>query len=226
MQLDICDNMQWDIFVWRTWEEAETNAIESALRPGSVFYDVGSNIGYHSLIASRIVGPTGRVVAFEPMRCNIERLRRNLALNDAHNVTVVECGLSDSVTTAVAAMPRSEFGMASLRSLDGASFTQEIALETGDGIAARLQLPGPDVVKIDVEGAEYKALIGMRGLLRTASAIVIEVSPPYLEELGGSEAALREYLRDCGFTSSRVLSKVRCEDRKRVFTQTNELFSK
>src|SRR5687767_13965292 len=60
-------------FVSGAYESAIQDAIASLLRPGSVFYDVGSNFGFFSLIAARLVGPAGAVVAFEPVPNNVRR---------------------------------------------------------------------------------------------------------------------------------------------------------
>src|SRR5580658_10208738 len=56
------------------------------VKPGSVMWDVGANVGFLTLIAARLVGPNGQVVAFEPLPSNCEAIRRNLALNQMGNV--------------------------------------------------------------------------------------------------------------------------------------------
>ncbi|HEV3047165.1 MAG TPA: FkbM family methyltransferase [Solirubrobacteraceae bacterium] len=70
------------------------------VKPGSVVWDVGANVGFLTLIAARLVGPEGRVVAFEPLPSNCEAIRRNLALNEMGNVEVVGVALSDEVGSA------------------------------------------------------------------------------------------------------------------------------
>lgn len=65
------------------------------LKPGDVFVDVGANIGYFSLLASKLVGPGGRVVAIEASPEVFDLLRRNLELNKAHNVRAVNVAISD-----------------------------------------------------------------------------------------------------------------------------------
>jgi FkbM family methyltransferase len=70
------------------------------VKPGSVVWDVGANVGFLTLIAARLVGPNGQVVAFEPLPSNCEAIRRNLALNQMVNVEVVGVALSDEVGSA------------------------------------------------------------------------------------------------------------------------------
>lgn len=227
MRLDLRDDMQWTLFLRRGWEEPEAQAIEAVVRPGAVFYDIGANVGYYTLLASRLVGTGGRVVSFEPIVNNRARLQANLNLNGVSNVTVVEAGLSDHAQILTASFPRSETGMASIRTVAGATHSEQIRLERGDDLASALGLPPPDVIKIDVEGAEFKALSGMPRLLGSASAVLVEVTPPYLEELGASATRLRDLLADHGFTEHQVVSRIRCWlDDGTEFEQTNEIFSK
>src|SRR5262249_33960355 len=66
-------------------------ALRAAVEPGDVVFDVGANIGFFSTLLSQLVGPSGRVLAFEPEPENLALLRANLAANGGHNVTVVPC---------------------------------------------------------------------------------------------------------------------------------------
>src|SRR5688572_13621160 len=80
----------------KIWAEAETRLFRELIRPGMVVVDVGANIGYFSLLASTLVGPTGRVYAFEPDPVNCALLRKNVRLNRVTNIEVIESALSDN----------------------------------------------------------------------------------------------------------------------------------
>ncbi|HWZ58637.1 MAG TPA: FkbM family methyltransferase, partial [Gemmatimonadaceae bacterium] len=83
-----------------TFERAEQDVFARTVRPGDVVYDLGANVGFYTLLAARLAGPTGRVVAFEPVPRNLGYLRRHIALNQCENVTVVAAAVSDRSGTA------------------------------------------------------------------------------------------------------------------------------
>jgi FkbM family methyltransferase len=134
------------------------------LRPGSVFYDIGANVGFFTLVGARLVGPRGAVWAFEPNPETIPVLRRNIALNGFRHVTVIESALGARV------------GRATLVSDDpltahlGATGVP-VDVTTLDAMLE--QLRPPDLVKIDVEGAEAEVLAGMRKTLDEFAPVVI-----------------------------------------------------
>jgi FkbM family methyltransferase len=138
--------------------------LADCLVPGAVLYDVGAHAGFMTLIACRLVGPTGHVHAFEPIPANIETIRRNLAANRFGNATLHELALSDVDGPArMATGPR--------------NITAHIA-DTGETMvtAARcdaLDLDPPTMVKIDVEGAESRVLAGMKETLRRHRPVVV-----------------------------------------------------
>jgi FkbM family methyltransferase len=153
-------------FYWTGLHEPHVQqALQRALRPGSVFWDVGAHIGFDSMIASRLVGPGGRVEAFEPLPLNQERLTRTIALNRCANITIHPQALAAGEgcqqfhlhgSSLMGSLVESATGGATLRTIT-------VACTTIDAAAARL--PRPDLIKIDAEGAEVDVLGGGRGLL-------------------------------------------------------------
>lgn len=95
MDVDISDFIGMFIYHFGVWEPHVSAAIAARLGPGDVFCDVGANIGYHSLLASRAVGDTGQVVAIEASPSIAQQLEHNLRLNAAGNVRVVQAAASD-----------------------------------------------------------------------------------------------------------------------------------
>jgi hypothetical protein len=85
-------------------EPRKTRALIEILEPGQIVFDIGANIGYYTLLASEPVGPSGQVLAFEPVVRNLAYLHRHILLNDARNVTIVpvacaeRCSLERFVT--------------------------------------------------------------------------------------------------------------------------------
>ena len=154
------------------WEPQVIAALETHLKPGAVAVDVGAYIGTHALLMGRLVGPTGRVYAFEPQRKNYRELHHNIALNDLDQVVPLRYALG-AETRAVEMNPttpamESGLGIGSggeqveLRPLDSFGFEQ-VAL-----------------LKIDVEGFEKDVLAGAEELLRTSRPVIL------IEILGGA----------------------------------------
>ena len=130
-------------------------AIESAVAPGSTFFDVGANTGYYTLLTSELVGASGRVVAFEPLPANLAYLKRHLKLNLAGNVSVLPVAVSDREgTTRFGENPSPAMGR---REAEGA---REVPAATLDGLVSSGRIPRPDCLRIDVKGAESEVLAG------------------------------------------------------------------
>jgi FkbM family methyltransferase len=179
-------------FALGTWGEAEQDLLAEHLRPGDVFYDVGAHIGSLSLLAARLVGPAGHVVAFEPSPENAAQLRRNVDLNGFENITVVEAAVSSRAGLARLDLRREErvkarlVGSAEPRR-DGVVSVRTVSL---DGWRAEESFPLPSFLKIDVEGAEMAVLHGADEVLRASRPVMlVEVHPTvgpafaeYLEE--------------------------------------------
>ena len=124
------------------------------IRPGTVFFDVGANVGFYSLLAARCV-VTGRVYAFEPLPANIAFLRKHLEMNRVRNVRVLEVALSDE-SGMTSFLSESTRAMGKLEA--GGSLTVETS--TLDTLIAEQRIPAPDCIKMDIEGAEFRALRG------------------------------------------------------------------
>lgn len=155
-------------------EREQTQALLGILRPGQVFFDVGANVGYYTLLASRRVGPSGRVLAFEPAARNISYLHRHVALNGAENVSILAMACSDrSAVQSFAAGANNATGRLIEdhpgRPADGRS--ECVTTVAIDEIVRQSGLV-PDVVKIDVEGAEELVLKGATKTLASARPVV------------------------------------------------------
>ena len=154
-----------------TTEPLIQDAFAEQIKSGDVVWDIGANIGFYSLIAARLAGD-GEVIAFEPLPANLAAIRRNLALNGLSNVKVLGIALADTEGTADLQI-HSELTWAKLDTSADTAFQQELAVAGHvtvqlSTIDRQLEiLPPPDVVKIDIEGAEVAALRGASKLLST-----------------------------------------------------------
>jgi FkbM family methyltransferase len=156
-----------------TYEQDLQRAITDWVEPGYVIYDLGANIGYVSLLFARATGDAGRVFAFEPLPANQERLRKNLALNPTQPVTVIPNAVANKAGTTTFLVHPSG-GMGKLAAAPGreAGFASQLEVETTSLDIFAASHPKPQLVKIDIEGAEVLALQGMRELFRTVRPIL------------------------------------------------------
>jgi FkbM family methyltransferase len=141
------------------------------LRPGSVFYDLGANVGFFTLIASQLVGSEGHVYALEPSATTASALSSNVARNDLRNVTVIEAaagGADGSARLDPAGAVSQDARLIGEHEPGGVP----VRLVTIDALVRDGARP-PDVVKIDVEGAEEDAIVGMRATLLTHRPSVV-----------------------------------------------------
>ncbi len=147
-------------FFFGTYEPAQTALFCKVVKPGDVVYDVGAHFGYYTLLASKLVGPEGRVLAFEPSPPNLARLYRHIELNRYSNVQVLELAIGDREGI-VRFEARAGSGLGHLAA-DGPTEVKVTRLDALQGH------PLPKVIKIDVEGAEVGVLQGAASLLAAA----------------------------------------------------------
>lgn len=175
-------------------------ALAELIEPGQTVYDVGANIGFFTILCSRLVGPHGKVYAFEPIPDNLATLRRNIALNKLTNVVVVEQALSAS--TGTAEMFVSLWSAFHSLNVDGASKREnhgpdggQITVETItlDEFVLQEDVSPPDLIKLDVEGAELLVVEGMRETLRT-------VQPLLLCEVHDTKHEYGEFIDSIGYS--------------------------
>lgn len=170
MELDTSEYIDRAIY-FETFEVLSTRIIRRYLCPGDVFIDIGANVGYYSLLAKKQVGPSGRVLAFEPNPQTVKRLRRNTAINPGLEIEIFDVALSDRTEdVTLYSPPGSHSGETSLRKQDGwtAAVTTTASARRLDDIIPS-DLPRVDCLKIDVEGAECLVL---RGAERTIQAFM------------------------------------------------------
>jgi FkbM family methyltransferase len=148
-----------------SYEKLKQLALLKYLRAGTNFLDIGSNVGFYSILAARIVGLDGSVCSIEPVPRNVGYLRRHIALNRLSNVIILEIAICD-VTGEALFNDSAEPCMCCLQN-EG---NRIVCTDTIDNLVTSGRIRIPDVIKIDVEGAEARVLRGM--------ALVIEQIRP------------------------------------------------
>jgi FkbM family methyltransferase len=170
-----------------TYEPGLQAALRKLIPPGAVIYDVGANIGYVSLLLAKAAGEQGRVYAFEALPANLERLRRNLALNRMEARVQVVPGAVTRSAGPVTFLVHTSGGMGKAEGSAGRqdeTYQSEITIPglSLDEFVYLNKNPLPQVVKMDIEGGEVMALPGM-------SRLLAEAKPLMLMELHGPKSA-------------------------------------
>lgn len=184
------------IAVKRSYEPHVTAAMCPLLMPGKVFLDVGANIGYYTLLAASRVGDRGKVIAFEPAAENQTLLRRSLAANRLNNVDLHPFAVADVNGIVGYGMDDSN---GRVDPGDPAASPLQVSAVTLDTFLANE--PRIDVVKMDIEGAEDRALRGMSSVIRRHRPIIFtEFSPAGLRSASGiSPEVYLNQLREPGY---------------------------
>jgi FkbM family methyltransferase len=142
-----------------SYEFDKQRAFAEVTGRGATVLDLGSNVGFYTLLAAELVGPPGQVYAFEPVQRNIEFLRRHVALNKLTNVTVIEAAICEST-----GRRRFQFHESAAMGHLSDAGQAEVSTVTLDDFVFKWGA-SPNSVKIDVEGAEFSVLKGAREML-------------------------------------------------------------
>lgn len=169
------------IAVKRNYEAHVTQLMKLHLQPDMVVVDVGANIGYYTLLAASKVGYSGKVIAFEPGIQNCNLIKMSLAANNFRNVVVHSCAVADLDGEVGFNMDDSN---GSINHRNPAESTYQVqAVQLDSFLEAE---PRIDLIKLDIEGAEGRAVKGMQSLLQQHRPIIFtEFSPKALEKNSG-----------------------------------------
>lgn len=195
MRLDLGEWICQHIYMTGAFEPATAQLISSLLHEGDTVIDIGANIGYFTLLASKKVGLSGKVHAFEPVRSTSAELRENLARNGAANVGVHESALSNTNGAAtIYEGPQRNKGNSSMRPIADASAVRTVPVASFDSLDVS---KGPThLIKIDVEGAEQLVIEGMKECIRkNRPHLIIEVTDAFLQSFGHSARSLARELK-------------------------------
>jgi FkbM family methyltransferase len=185
------------------WEPAEANFLRARLKPGMTLLDIGANVGYFSILGARIVGPSGTVVAIEPEPVNYALLCANIWNARVGNVEPIRAAASSFSGPLSLSVSNDNCG-------DHRSFLER----PGERVLA---VPGVrvdevldadtrvDLVKIDIQGADHRAVIGMESVLaRWKPVLLLEFWPLGIDELGDRPIDVLSYYRSLGFSVSLI----------------------
>lgn len=167
------------------WEPQITRLVRSLVQPGSLFVDVGANVGYFALLAAHLVGPAGRVVAVEPGPTNLQLLLGSVVDNGYEHLDVWPLAFSDRRAVLPLRTDDVSTNATLVPSAEAAGATWVVAVP-GDELLAGLPTGVPCVLKVDVEGHEHQVLVGLaRFLERHRPTAILECNPRFIADAGG-----------------------------------------
>jgi FkbM family methyltransferase len=210
MILELDDEMQYTMYY--NLFEAQYDKVMSVLLPGSdITMDVGGNIGQYALLFAQF---SKKVYTFEPMPKMIERLQKHIAMNHLESkITLIPKALSNKTGILKFSLPKAaNSGTAS--TILGSSGNLEDIIEvesiTLDEFLAKENISGSiDLIKMDIEGAEFFALQGMKNMLDSGMKpiFILEINDMMMGLAGYSSKDIRNYLGEWGYKAFQITKK-------------------
>lgn len=201
------------------WEKEEINLFKKTIKEGWTVLDIGANIGYPSLLLSKLVGKSGKVIAFEPDKNNIKILKKNIKANNIQNIKVVPMAVSDHTGAGTLFISDSHSGDHRIYNpSDEERKTRNIkTISLDDYFKSDNKI---DFIQMDIEGAEGLVFKGMKKLLKKNKriSILLEFWPEALREIGSSPVDFLKMIEKLGFKinyvdrSSGKLTKISIEE--------------
>jgi len=203
-RLHLGNDLTKQLFIAGRYEPNELALVSRVLSPGMVMVDAGANEGLFTLVAAARVGGAGAVLAFEPSPREFARLAANCRLNAFGNVRLFALGLSDRNGIASLAVAAGEHAVHNVLGElpEKVELAQRLPVPLArlDEVPGIAELPRLDLLKMDVEGAEFGLLRGGEATIRKHRPVILfECSDELLKKQGGSRAALLELLQAWGY---------------------------
>lgn len=209
-ELDLKEVIDSAMYYEGTREPGTSEALKKLCKPGHVVFDIGANVGSHSLPMARYVGDSGKVYAFEPVPWAIGKLKRNIELNGFSNLVLEAIALSDGNENDVDMEFRASFkiGLTSGVGPDGNidnSWWREcdhvkVRMETIDSYVLSHQVSRIDLIKLDVDGFEGKVIRGaLETLSRFQPIIIMEIAPAWTRMRGDDITGILHEIERLGY---------------------------
>jgi FkbM family methyltransferase len=206
-ELDLSQGIDFAIYLGGMFERSTAVALAKLTEPSSLVLDIGANIGAHTLHLAQLVGPDGRVMAFEPTDFAFRKLSRNLELNPslAARVEARHCFLTANDGAGVPEAIYSSWPLAVEAGLHAKHLgremqTEQVQSRSLDSILSECADRKVQLVKLDVDGFECDVLRGATAMLREVRPIfVMELAPYVLDERGASLDQLLSYFIPNGY---------------------------
>jgi FkbM family methyltransferase len=194
----------WHVAFFGSYEPEFREIMRSVLSVGAVAVDVGANVGWHTLLMAKLVGPGGRVVAVEPNPSVRAQLLRNVNLNRLTQVAIVACALAEAPGIVSFVAPDADDPSSASGHIvsEGNETVASIRVEasTLDALVEQKEINRVDLIKIDAEGFEWPVLQGgQQTIARFRPYIIFEFDEAYAARGPQTAALLREFFARHGY---------------------------
>lgn len=182
------------------FENHITQLLEKTIKAGDTVLDIGAHIGYHTLTMANLVGPRGKVYAFEPDPVNFSLLKKNIEVNGYQNAVLWQKAVSNKNGQEKLYIGKKSNALNRIyNSRHGQSSINIESVRLDDFIYGRV-----DLMKIDINGGEGIAFEGMQSILRRTSKIILEFYPVFVKEGGVDPMRILNTLQQNGFKLSQI----------------------
>ncbi|NJK47790.1 FkbM family methyltransferase [Candidatus Gracilibacteria bacterium] len=185
-----------------TYEMSVQETLSQYLKPGDIFYDIGANVGFFTILAAKLVGSSGKVYAFEPEAVNVATLQHNIQINRFTHVSAIAKAVSRTTGQAELLLAAYSGGhtLATVGSRADARDIINIDVVSIDDLLKQKEIDPPTLVKIDVEGAEIDVLYGMTQTIQEYQPIILyEVDDRNKEIMLSKREEIASFLREYGY---------------------------
>lgn len=215
LHVDTASLLEWYLFFYGKYEAGTVSLIKRLMRPGSVGVDVGAHIGSYALLMGLMAGETGKVLAVEPYPPSFNRLVENIHLNRLKNVVPVQCALSDEKgTTTLYSYGSADGDIITTFYKENLKFPRPdvppearilmetpVEVRTLDDVVRQKECSRLDVLKIDVEGNEYRVLAGGQETIREFRPhIIFEYNPRTWKNAGCDFHAVQDFFSTMNYS--------------------------
>lgn len=200
MFLDKIDSLY--LSVNKDWDDFEITLLEKEVKEGDIVLDLGANIGFYTLILAKLVGKKGKVYAFEADSSNFEILKKNVKANGYENIILENKAVLDKNEKIKFYIDEGNTAGNSVFKGKKIKYKEVEAVKLDNYFSKNRKI---NFIKIDIEGSEYKAMVGMSKLLKENKniGIMTEFYPKLLNEIGKENGLpainYLKFLRNCGF---------------------------
>lgn len=202
---DLTNPRTWELIAGKDPEKKVKDSFVENISLGDTVIDLGANIGEFSLIAAKKVGPSGRIIAVEPLAETLISLKKNMDLNGFQNYSILECAVGNKLGKMSLYKKSESATMGLLDPVKGEENmveTNQIDVKTIDSIITKEKIKKVGMLKIDVEGYEYEVLLGCQNSFKQKKIekIICEIHLDYLREKGINKNKIYSYLQENGFS--------------------------
>lgn len=196
--------------LFKVYEPGQTQIVKNNVKKGDIVIDVGANIGYYTLLFAQLVGPQGRVYAFEPDPSNFDLLKKSIDLNGYQNVTLIQKAVSNKSGKIKLYLGDENRAINRIYDAGMNDARQSVEVDIVNLDNYFQDYTGKiDFIKIDVEGSESGVLEGMPLILQKSKKLKImsEFDPFLMKKFGSESHEYIQLLLNSGFKVYDILGK-------------------